>query len=80
VNSASPPHDAVRSWLIGSRRRKIAELIASGGVVRVSKLVKLSGRRGHPQRFEALAREGVLVRDHGGAVARAALGVEVQRD
>jgi DeoR family transcriptional regulator of aga operon len=55
-----------------ARRRKISELIETNGVVRVAELVKLLGVSDVTIRndLEALAQEGVLVRDHGGAVVQ----------
>jgi DeoR/GlpR family transcriptional regulator of sugar metabolism len=62
-----------------SRRRDIAELITAKGVVRVAELVKRFGVSDVTIRndLEALSREGVLVRDHGGAVARAYTSLSV---
>ena len=59
------------SLLMGERRRRIGELVAAHGVVRVADLVKLFGTSDVTIRndLELLAREGVLVRDHGGAIA-----------
>jgi DeoR/GlpR family transcriptional regulator of sugar metabolism len=55
-----------------ARRRKISELIRDNGVARVTELVKLFGVSDVTIRsdLEALAKEGVLIRDHGGAVAQ----------
>jgi DeoR family transcriptional regulator, aga operon transcriptional repressor len=64
--------DDGRAPLTIDRRRQIAELIAARGTVRVVDLSKLFGVSGMTIRndLERLAHEGVLVRDHGGAVAR----------
>jgi len=70
--SRSTQPDEVPSRLVGARRRKIAQLVATEGVVRVSNLVKLFAVSDVTIRndLEVLAREGVLIRDHGGALAR----------
>jgi DeoR family transcriptional regulator, aga operon transcriptional repressor len=68
----SPVHDQARSPLMIARRRQISDLITAQGVVRVGELVKLFGVSDVTIRndLEALAHEGILVRDHGGAVGR----------
>ena len=70
AGSAAPP--AQNQPLMLMRRRKITEILAANGVVRVADLVKQFGVSDVTVRndLEALAKEGVLVRDHGGAVAQ----------
>lgn len=70
-NLPSPDEDK-RSPLTLDRRRKIAEIVAARGTVRVGQLGKLFGVSEVTIRndLERLARDGVLVRDHGGAIAR----------
>ena len=63
--------DEVRSPLTIERRRKIAALVSARGTVRVAELGKLFRVSEVTIRndLERLAADGVLVRDHGGAVA-----------
>jgi DeoR family transcriptional regulator, aga operon transcriptional repressor len=72
VPSLGPLPAERRPRLTTARRRKISELVATQGVVRVAELVKLFGVSDVTIRsdLDALARQGVLLRDHGGAVAQ----------
>ncbi len=67
-----PDADLVRSSLMTARRRRITQLVECKGLVRVTDLVKLFGVSDVTIRsdLDALAQQGVLVRDHGGAVAQ----------
>jgi DeoR family transcriptional regulator of aga operon len=70
VGSTAPLAQSPPLMLV--RRRKIAEMLGAQGVVRVADLVKRFGVSDVTIRndLEALAKEGILVRDHGGAVAQ----------
>jgi DeoR/GlpR family transcriptional regulator of sugar metabolism len=69
-NAGAPPAQNPPLMLV--RRRKIVEMLSAKGVVRVADLVKHFGVSDVTVRndLEALAKEGILVRDHGGAVAQ----------
>ena len=82
------PMDEIRDGSVDSaqnqplmllRRRKITEMLAAKGAVRVVDLVRQFGVSDVTIRNDlaALAREGVLVRDHGGAVAQAFTSLSV---
>jgi DeoR/GlpR family transcriptional regulator of sugar metabolism len=65
--------EKTRTPLMLERRRRIAELVEARRVVRVAELVELFDVSDVTVRndLEALAKEGVIVRDHGGAVTTA---------
>jgi DeoR family transcriptional regulator, aga operon transcriptional repressor len=64
--------ERTRGPLMLARRRRIAELVEAKRVVRVAELVELFDVSDVTIRndLEALAKEGIIVRDHGGAVAK----------
>jgi DeoR family transcriptional regulator, aga operon transcriptional repressor len=78
----APATDQARASLMMARRRKITELVEMKRVVRVTELVELFGVSDVTIRndLEALAKEGVLVRDHGGAVAQTRTGLSTAFD
>jgi DeoR family transcriptional regulator, aga operon transcriptional repressor len=80
AGSVAPPAQSPPLMLV--RRRKIAEMLSAKGVVRVADLVKHFGVSDVTIRndLEALAKEGVLVRDHGGAVAQTYTSLSVVFD
>ena len=61
-----------RPHLVSDRRRMITELVAARGSMRVAELGSILGVSEVTIRndLELLAHEGLLVRDHGGAIAR----------
>jgi DeoR family transcriptional regulator of aga operon len=65
------PQSGGRSFLVSDRRRMITELVASRGSLRVTELSNILGVSEVTIRndLELLAHEGLLVRDHGGAIA-----------
>jgi len=69
-------------YLASHRRRKITELVNARGSMRVIELSKILGVSGVTVRndLEQLAHEGLVVRDHGGAIARAYTALSVAFD
>ena len=65
-----------RPHLVSDRRRMITELVAARGSMRVAELGSILGVSEVTIRndLELLAHEGLLVRDHGGAIARTQIG------
>ncbi len=77
----SPP-PAGRPHLVSDRRRMITELVTSRGSMRVAELGSILGVSEVTIRndLELLAHEGLLVRDHGGAIARTHTALSVAFD
>lgn len=73
---------AGRPLLVSDRRRMIAEMVASRGSMRVAELGRILGVSEVTIRsdLELLAHEGLLVRDHGGAIARTHTALSVAFD
>lgn len=78
----APPADQAKASLMIARRRRITELVEMKRMVRVTELVELFGVSDVTIRndLEALAKEGVLLRDHGGAVAQTRTGLSTAFD
>jgi DeoR family transcriptional regulator of aga operon len=76
------PARAGRPHLVADRRRMITELVAVRGSLRVAELGSLLGVSEVTIRndLELLAHEGLLVRDHGGAIARTHTALSVAFD
>jgi len=77
----SPTHGG-RPHLVADRRRMITELVATRGSMRVAELGSILGVSEVTIRndLELLAHEGLLVRDHGGAIARTHTALSVAFD
>ena len=75
------PPEAAPFWL-ATGRRMITELVASRGSLRVAELSDILGVSEVTIRsdLELLAHEGLLVRDHGGAIARTHTALSVAFD
>jgi DeoR family transcriptional regulator, aga operon transcriptional repressor len=73
IETTSKPSGTEPSLLTGERRVRIGELVARNGSVRVNELSRLFGVTEVTVRndLDAMAREGLLVRDRGGAIAHA---------
>ena len=71
IEGTSEPPEAQQSLLTGERRVRIGELLARKGSVRVNELSRLFRVTEVTVRsdLDAMAREGLLVRDRGGAIA-----------
>jgi len=81
-NPVLSPVPTGRPHLVADRRRMISELVASRGSLRVSELSDILGVSEVTIRsdLELLAHEGLLVRDHGGAIARTHTSLSVAFD
>jgi DeoR family transcriptional regulator of aga operon len=81
-NPIFSPVQAGRPHLVADRRRMITELVASRGSLRVAELSSILGVSEVTIRndLELLAHEGLLVRDHGGAIARTHTALSVAFD
>jgi DeoR family transcriptional regulator, aga operon transcriptional repressor len=73
IETTSEASGTEPSLLTGERRVRIGELLARNGSVRVNELSRLFGVTEVTVRndLDAMAREGLLVRDRGGAIAHA---------
>ncbi len=76
------PSQGGRPHLVADRRRMITELVAARGSMRVAELGGILGVSEVTIRndLELLAHEGLLVRDHGGAIARTHTALSVAFD
>lgn len=81
-NPVLSPSQAGRPYLVADRRRMITELVAARGSMRVTELGSILGVSEVTIRndLELLAHEGLLVRDHGGAIARTHTALSVAFD
>ena len=81
-NNILTPPSGGRPLLVADRRRMINELVASRGSLRVAELSDMLGVSEVTIRndLEVLAQEGLLMRDHGGAIARTHAALSVAFD